>query len=205
MSDAATPTQPQSTEAELIAVRREKLAKLRELGIDPFGARFPVSTTPAELFANFEEGKQVKVAGRITALRGAFQDVTELVAMRSQADALAQRLAQTLENLSEAFLILDKDWRFSFVNQKAEQVLGLGRDSLLGRPFGGSIAGSAAADTGPQLFPELKQAFETQTALRIPQYFSQALNIWLEISASRITTLTVRIWIATLILRLWHF
>ena len=69
MSDAATPTQPQSTEAELIAVRREKLAKLRELGIDPFGARFETSTTPAELFANFEEGKQVKVAGRITALR----------------------------------------------------------------------------------------------------------------------------------------
>ncbi|MEO7097821.1 MAG: lysine--tRNA ligase [Luteolibacter sp.] len=69
MSEAVTPQQPQNTEAELIAVRREKLAKLRELGIDPFGARFQVSTTPAELFANFEEGKQVKVAGRITALR----------------------------------------------------------------------------------------------------------------------------------------
>ncbi len=69
MSEAVTPPQPQNTEAELIAVRREKLGKLRELGIDPFGARFPVSTTPAELFANFEEGKQVKVAGRITALR----------------------------------------------------------------------------------------------------------------------------------------
>ena len=122
-------------------------------------------------------------SGQVTALRGAFQDVTELVAMRSQADALALRLAQTLENLSEAFLTLDKDWRFSFVNQKAEQVLGLGRESLLGRPFGGSLAGSAAADTGPQLLHELKHAFETQTALRIPQFFSQALNIWLEINA----------------------
>ena len=59
----------QSTEAELIVVRREKLAKLRELGIDPFGERYEVSTTPAGLRADFAEGKRVKIAGRITALR----------------------------------------------------------------------------------------------------------------------------------------
>ncbi len=69
MSDAATPQKPQSTEAELIAVRREKLARLRDLGIDPFGARFEVSTTPAALFENFAEGQQVKVAGRIMVFR----------------------------------------------------------------------------------------------------------------------------------------
>ncbi len=69
MSEAVTPQPPQNTEAELIAVRRDKLGKLRDLGIDPYGARFEVSVTPGELHANFEEGKQVKVAGRITALR----------------------------------------------------------------------------------------------------------------------------------------
>ena len=31
---------PNTTESELIAVRRDKLAKIRELGIDPYGARF---------------------------------------------------------------------------------------------------------------------------------------------------------------------
>jgi len=69
MSEAAEPQQPQSTEAELIAVRREKLAKLRDLGVDPFGARYEVTTTPVGLRADFEEGRQVKVAGRILALR----------------------------------------------------------------------------------------------------------------------------------------
>lgn len=70
MSDATTPPQaPQSTEAELIAVRREKLAKLRELGVDPFGARFETTTTPGELRDAFAEGLRVKVAGRITGLR----------------------------------------------------------------------------------------------------------------------------------------
>jgi lysyl-tRNA synthetase class 2 len=68
MSEAA-PSQPQSTESELIAIRREKLGKLRDLGIDPYGARYEISTTPADLRANFAEGLQVKTAGRITELR----------------------------------------------------------------------------------------------------------------------------------------
>ncbi|WP_411825727.1 lysine--tRNA ligase [Luteolibacter sp. AS25] len=67
MSEATN--QPQSTEAELIAVRREKLAKLRELGVDPFGSKFETTSTPAELRDTFSEGKQVTIAGRIIALR----------------------------------------------------------------------------------------------------------------------------------------
>lgn len=61
--------QPQSTEAELIAVRTEKLEKLRELGIDPFGGKFDITITPGELKANFEDGKQVTIAGRLLAIR----------------------------------------------------------------------------------------------------------------------------------------
>jgi len=67
--EAASPPPAQSTETELIAIRREKLAKLRELGIDPYGSRFEVTTTPGELRADFAEGVQVRIAGRIVALR----------------------------------------------------------------------------------------------------------------------------------------
>ncbi|MBM3862374.1 MAG: lysine--tRNA ligase [Verrucomicrobia bacterium] len=69
MSDAATPPATQSTEAELIAIRREKLARLRELGIDPYGGRFDVTTTPAQLRAAFAEGQQATIAGRLLAVR----------------------------------------------------------------------------------------------------------------------------------------
>ena len=60
---------PTTTESELIAVRRDKLAKIRELGIDPYGARFDVTTTPAGLRADFQKDKQVAVAGRLLAIR----------------------------------------------------------------------------------------------------------------------------------------
>ena len=62
-------TAPGSSEEELIAVRREKVSKIRDLGVNPFGGRFEVTTTPGEIKANFEEGKQVKLLGRINALR----------------------------------------------------------------------------------------------------------------------------------------
>ncbi|MGJ8697629.1 MAG: lysine--tRNA ligase [Verrucomicrobiaceae bacterium] len=60
---------PQSTAEELMAVRREKLAKLKELGIDPFGAKFATTTTPGELKASFSDDKSVTIAGRLLAIR----------------------------------------------------------------------------------------------------------------------------------------
>lgn len=69
MSDDTTPNQPQSTAEELMAVRREKLAKLKELGIEPYGASFETDTTPGCLKASFENDKPVKIAGRLLAIR----------------------------------------------------------------------------------------------------------------------------------------
>ena len=62
-------TAPGSSEEELIAVRREKVSKIRDLGVNPYGGRFDITTTAGEIKADFEEGKQVKFLGRITALR----------------------------------------------------------------------------------------------------------------------------------------
>ncbi len=51
-------------------VRREKLASLRKLGINPYPADlFPVDHTTTEIKANFEEGKKVVVAGRLMSRR----------------------------------------------------------------------------------------------------------------------------------------
>lgn len=68
-STSTSDSTPQSTEAELIAVRREKLGKIRELGIDPFGAKFDTTTTPGKLKANFADEQAVTIAGRLLAIR----------------------------------------------------------------------------------------------------------------------------------------
>lgn len=51
-------------------IRREKLAKLRALGINPYpAALYPVDHTSAEIKATFTEGKKVVIAGRLMSRR----------------------------------------------------------------------------------------------------------------------------------------
>ncbi|RIA10596.1 lysyl-tRNA synthetase class II [Flavobacteriaceae bacterium MAR_2010_72] len=58
----------QLSEQEL--VRREKLNKLREMGINPYPANlYPVTHTSKQVKATFEEGKTVNVAGRLMSIR----------------------------------------------------------------------------------------------------------------------------------------
>ena len=58
-----------STEAELIAVRKEKLQKLQELGLTPYGAKFETTTTPKLLKEQFSDEQKVSLAGRLLAIR----------------------------------------------------------------------------------------------------------------------------------------
>lgn len=53
-------------------VRLKKMNDLKELGVDPFGARFERTHTSNEIITNFEkmENQQVRIAGRIMAIRG---------------------------------------------------------------------------------------------------------------------------------------
>jgi lysyl-tRNA synthetase class 2 len=54
----------QLSEQEII--RREKLAKLREMGIDPYpAALYPVDATSESIKQDYEEGKRVVISGRL--------------------------------------------------------------------------------------------------------------------------------------------
>lgn len=58
----------QLSEQEII--RREKLIKLRNLGIDPYPAdQYPVNATSRQIKTNFEEGKKIVIAGRLMAVK----------------------------------------------------------------------------------------------------------------------------------------
>ena len=52
--------------SEQEVIRREKLTKLRELGINPYpAALYPVDTTSKSIKKDYKEGKKVIVAGRL--------------------------------------------------------------------------------------------------------------------------------------------
>ena len=66
---------------DLVEIRRQKLDALRQRGVEPFGGRFDVSGSIAEIRDAFAEGNHARVAGRITAHRDMgkshFLDVTD--------------------------------------------------------------------------------------------------------------------------------
>ncbi len=72
-------------------------------------------------------------AGNIVAVQGAFQDISELVAARTDAEERSRRLHQTLDSISDGFVLIDRDWRLVFVNAQAERIIGRSREELLGR------------------------------------------------------------------------
>src|SRR5436853_3489623 len=59
----------EQTESELLALRREKLAALEELGVAPFGAAFKTYGVHARIHKNVAERAGFRVAGRISAHR----------------------------------------------------------------------------------------------------------------------------------------
>ena len=68
--DPATPEEEVS-EADFLQVRREKLASIREAGLDPFGGRFETTHEIADLQGDkFKDEVAVTLAGRVLSRRG---------------------------------------------------------------------------------------------------------------------------------------
>jgi lysyl-tRNA synthetase class 2 len=88
-------------------VRRESLQKLRDLGINPYPADlFPVDTMSADIKKNFEEGKQVTIAGRMMSRRimgkasfGEIQDSEGKIQIYVNRDEICEGEDKTLYNI----------------------------------------------------------------------------------------------------------
>ena len=61
------------------------------------------------------------------------QDITQRKEAETELAATHQRAREVLERITDGFFALDREWCFTYVNEAAEQILGLDRDNLLGR------------------------------------------------------------------------
>ena len=77
-------------------------------------------------------GVVVDVTDRLQAEEQARRFVGEQAA-RSEAEATRRRISAILDSISEPLFALDRDWRFRFLNHRAEQMLGKKREEVLGR------------------------------------------------------------------------
>lgn len=89
--------------------------------------------------------------GQIIGVEGAIQDISDLMAARDAVVAGSRRLHRMIENISDAFYMLDENWHFMFLNTRAEELLEYSRGELLGRNIW---------EVFPDAIPTLKVQYE---------------------------------------------
>ncbi len=83
--------------------------------------------------------------GKIVAIRGAFQDISELIEARENSKLVSERLYKTLDAITDGFISVDNEWRFTFVNRAARVLLQQPGIGWVGQNFWGAfptLAGS---------------------------------------------------------------
>lgn len=117
-------------------------------------------------------------SGEIVAIEGAFQDLTDLIAIKDEAAQLSTRLRSTLEGMSDAFFLLGSDWQFAFINSTAEALLQRTREDLLGK----SVWQEFPEAVGSTFQESYERAVAERCAVRFQAYFPP-LETWFEVSA----------------------
>ncbi len=130
-------------------------------------------------------------AGGVHRLAGVVEDITSrralearaqqgaaAAAAREQAESARAKIAAMLERVTDGFLALDRDWRFTYANRRAEE--------LLGQPAG-SLVGQELAAALPWVHDSVF-GLEFRRALRehVPVHFeagSTALERWFSVHA----------------------
>ena len=106
------------------------------------------------------------------------RDNSERKQAEEQLAAAAGRVANILESITEAFLAVDKDWRFTYVNDEAERLLMRSRDELLGH-----IQWEVFPEAVGTIFYErYHQAVASGTPVTFEEFYLP-LNIWFEVHA----------------------
>ncbi len=115
------------------------------------------------------------------ALRKADERLRQRADERDRAEealrASHERTVEILESISDAFYALDADWRFTYVNRRAEQVWGRPRESLIGKVLWEEFPQSL----GSKSERALRRAAKERSAVDI-ETVSAVLDQWIQLN-----------------------
>ncbi|QRN96750.1 PAS domain S-box protein [Archangium violaceum] len=99
-------------------------------------------------------------------------------AARAEAEAAERRVRQMLESITDAFVALDRAWRFTYVNHRAEELSHRSREEMLGR----TILEVFPRFIGSRAEREYRTALTEGRAVRFEEH-DPPRNTWVEIHA----------------------
>jgi len=116
-------------------------------------------------------------SGEVEQVVVAFEDDTQLKQqaerLERRREELEQELAGVFERVDDAFYAVDAEFRFTYVNDRAETLLGFSESELLGR----TVWEALDVDAGDPIREKYRTALETGEATSFERY-SDPLDIW---------------------------
>lgn len=145
----------------------------------PYDMEVEIITAKGRRIAVREIGEAVRGPdGAIERVHGAFQDLSALREAEANAERIGARLVRTLENVTDAFYTLDREWRYTYVNREAERIQGKTRGELLGQVVWDVFPEAV----GTAFDVQFRQAIRTGESVAFESYY-EPLNMWLDVRA----------------------
>jgi PAS domain S-box-containing protein len=118
----------------------------------------------------------VDVTAQVLARRDMERLLAESERARSDAESARERTEAVLASIADAFYLLDREWRFTYVNDAAEPLLQTTREALLGRSLWDAFPGVIGSPfEGPY-----REAMATGRATSAEAYFPP-LGTWFDV------------------------
>ena len=91
-----------------------------------------------------------------------------------------QQVTNIIESITDAFIAIDAQWRYTYVNSAAERLLGRSRNDLLGRSIWELFP--TESESNSMLYQEFHRVVNEQVSVKFEE-FSPSLQMYIEVSA----------------------
>lgn len=115
---------------------------------------------------------------RVRHLLQASRVMEELRQQKAEAEITRNRVINILESITDAFFALDKEWRFTYINQQAESLLQRTRAELLGK----SVWDEFPEALGLVFYEQYHKAVSQQVAVEFEEFYPP-LDTWFAVHA----------------------
>jgi len=145
----------------------------------PYDEEMQILTVHGKLVWVRTIGEAVRDAdGRIVRVHGAFQDISDKKLAEEEKLRLDGQLGAILENITDAFFALDREWRFTYLNREAERLLARSRADLLGK----NVWQEFREAVGSTFYSEYHKAIKDRCPVSFEEFYAP-LGRWLEVKA----------------------
>ena len=116
--------------------------------------------------------------GRLVNFIGVQSDVTGRIEAEDELRRTGEELAAVFESITDAFFILDEEWRFTYLNSEAERTMGREREALLGKNLWEEVTGGESL----AFYREFHKAVENRETVEFEEYYPP-YDMWAEVKA----------------------